>query len=135
MGLRMRMVGPLLLALIATGCATVDNTPSASVTTLMPDTERWFKLNWEAVPDRGDTRRLQGYVYNTYGEAAAKIQLLGQALDDSGNLVGQRLAWLPETVGGFGRAYYVIPGMPPADHYRVTVWSYERIQAPSMIIK
>ena len=25
-------------------------------------------------------------------------------------------------------AYYEIPGMPAADHYRVTVWSYERIQ-------
>jgi hypothetical protein len=26
--------------------------------------------------------------------------------------------------------YFEIPNMPKAEHYRVTVWSYERIQAP-----
>jgi len=31
-------------------------------------------------------------------------------------------------VPGFGRSYYEIPGLPAADHYRVTVWSYERVQ-------
>jgi len=117
-----------VLMLAAAGCATVETTPSATVTTLMPDAERWFKINWDVRPDRGDTRRLSGYIENTYGEAAGRIQLLGQALDGSGAVVGQRLTWLPFAIAGFGRAYYEIPGMPPADNYRVTVWSYERIQ-------
>jgi hypothetical protein len=78
----------------------------------------------------GESRRLSGYVENTYGEAAAKVQLLGQALSQSGDVVGQRLQWVHGAIPGFGRVYYEIPGMPAADHYRVTVWSYERIQAP-----
>jgi len=119
----------LVLAVMAAGCATVETTPSASVTTLMPDSERWFKLSWQAVPEKnGDQRRLRGYVVNTYGEAAARVQLLAQALDSSGAVVGQRVEWLPGVVPGFGRAYFEVPKMPKADHYRVTVWSYERIQ-------
>jgi hypothetical protein len=95
----------------------------------MPDSERWFKLSWDAVPERdGSRRRLRGYVENTYGEAAGRVQLLAQAFDGSGQIVGQRIDWLIGVVPGFGRTYFEIPGMPTADHYRVTVWAYERIQ-------
>jgi hypothetical protein len=112
----------------ATACATAETTPSATVTTLMPDAERWFRVNWDVRPESGGARRLSGYVENTYGEAAGRVQLLGQALDSSGALVGQRLQWVHGAIPGFGRVYYEIPGMPAADHYRVTVWAYERIQ-------
>ncbi|HEV8586439.1 MAG TPA: hypothetical protein VGT02_15845 [Methylomirabilota bacterium] len=118
----------LVLAMLA-GCSTAAVTPSASVTTLMPDSERWFKLSWEAVPERdGAHQRVRGYVENTYGEAASKVQLLAQALDGSGQVVGQKVEWLSGVVPGFGRAYFEIPKMPKAEHYRVTVWAYERIQ-------
>ena len=117
------------LALVAAGCVTSEVTPSASVTTLMPDSERWFKLSWEAAPEKdANLRRLRGYVENTYGEAAGKVQLLGQALDGSGAVVGQKISWISGVVPGFGRVYFEIPNMPKADHYRVTVWAYERIQ-------
>lgn len=127
----MRRTRPLLLAalmLAAAGCATPATTPSATVTTLMPDSERWFRINWDVRPEDADSRRLSGYVENTYGEAAGRVQLLAQALDASGSLVGQRLQWVHGAIPGFGRVYYEIPGMPRAEHYRVTVWSYERIQ-------
>ena len=124
----LRMVAAATLAVAAAGCATAETTPSATVTTLMPDAERWFRINWEARPERGGSQRLSGYVENTYGEAAARVQLLGQALDASGGLVGQRLQWVHGVIPGFGRVYYEIPGMPAAEQYRVTVWAYERIQ-------
>jgi hypothetical protein len=122
------MLAAAALALTVTGCATVETTPSATVTTLTPDAERWFRINWETRPESGGSQRLLGYVENTYGEAAARVQLLGQALDGSGAVVGQRLQWVHGVIPGFGRVYYEIPGMPPADHYRVTVWAYDRIQ-------
>lgn len=123
-----RRMAAVALMLTVSGCATPDTTPSATVTTLMPDSERWFKISWEVRPDRGDSRRLSGYVENTYGEAAAKVQLLAQALSSSGDVMGQRIQWIHGAIPGFGRVYYEVPGMPPADHYRVTVWAYERIQ-------
>jgi len=123
-----RLIIAAALALVAAGCATPDTTPSATVTTLMPGSERFFRINWDVTPERGDTRRLSGYVENTYGEAAGRVQLLGQALDNSGTVVGQRLQWVHGAIPGFGRVYYEIPGMPTAEHYRVTVWAFERIQ-------
>jgi hypothetical protein len=128
-----RKMAAAALMLAASGCATPDTTPSATVTTLMPDSERWFKISWEVRPERGDSRRLSGYVENTYGEAAAQVQLLAQALSSSGDIVGQRIEWIPGAIPGFGRVYYEVPGMPPADHYRVTVWAYERIQGDDVI--
>ncbi len=123
-----RRIIAVALALAAAGCATPDTTPSATITTLMPGSERFFRINWEVRPERGDTRRLSGYVENTYGEAAGRVQLLGQALDTSGAVVGQRLQWVHGAIPGFGRVYYEIPGMPAADNYRVTVWAFDRIQ-------
>ena len=123
------IVMALILTAAATGCTTTGTTPSLTVTTLMPDSERWFKLSWEATPEKsGDLRRLRGYVENTYGEAASRVQLLAQAIDTSGALVGQKLWWVAGVVPGFGRTYFEIPDMPNAETYRVTVWSYERIQ-------
>jgi hypothetical protein len=125
---RRRLITAVALVLAAAGCATPETTPSATVTTLMPGSERFFRINWDVSPERGETRRLSGYVENTYGEAAGRVQLLGQALDNSGGIVGQRLQWVHGAIPGFGRVYYEIPGMPPAEHYRVTVWAFERIQ-------
>jgi hypothetical protein len=123
------MLVAVVMALVVGGCATSELTPSASVTTLMPDSERWFKLSWDVAPEKdADLRRLRGYVENTYGEAAGRVQLLGQALDGGGAVVGQKIWWLSGVVPGFGRVYFEIPNMPKADHYRVTVWTYERIQ-------
>ena len=112
-----RQMAGVVLAVAVTGCATPGTTPSATVTTLMPDSERWFRINWDVSPERGGaTRRLSGYVENTYGEAAARVQLLAQALSTSGDVVGQRLQWVHGAIPGFGRVYYEVPGMPPADH-------------------
>jgi hypothetical protein len=122
------LITAVALVLTAAGCATPETTPSASVTTLMPGSERFFRINWEVRPEGGATRRLSGYVENTYGEAAGRVQLLGQALDTSGAVVGQRLQWVHGAIPGFGRVYYEIPGMPVADNYRVTVWAFDRIQ-------
>jgi hypothetical protein len=123
-----RLITAIAVMLIVARCATAEITPSATVTTLMPGSERFFRINWDVRPERGDSRRLSGYVENTYGEAAGRVQLLGQALDTSGAVVGQRLEWVHGTIPGFGRVYYVIPGMPVAENYRVTVWAFERIQ-------
>src|SRR5215813_4445653 len=77
-------------------------------------------------------RKLQGYVESSLGEAATRVQLLALALDASGNVTAQRVAWLPESIGAGGRAYFDIPKMPPAAEYRVSVWSFDRLKGGSM---
>ncbi len=124
--MRESIVLGITVGLLLASCTTAI-TPSATVTTMMPDAERWFRLSWEPVPEHdGAHVRLRGYLENTYGEAAGRVQLLAQALDTSGNVVDQKIAWVPGAVPAFDRVYYEIPGMRTADRYRVTVWAYER---------
>lgn len=122
-----------LLAAAVSACATTGGslTPLGSATTLMAGWERHFALDWTVEPERGDARRLRGYVSNQHGEYAESVRLLGQALDSSGAVVGQRIAFIPSGVAGSGRASFEIPHLPPADHYRVSVWDYTFHQSDS----
>ncbi len=103
-------------------------TPSASTTTLMAGWEQKFKLDWTVETEPGGTHRIRGYVVSQYGQHADPLRVLGQALDTSGAVVGQRIAWVPGGVAGFGRTYFEIPSLPSADNYRVTVWDYSIVQ-------
>lgn len=125
-----RMVVLALVAGALTGCglATQYPAPQGSMTTLIPGWERFFSIDWTAEPARGDSRALDGYVYNRYGNYAADMRLLVQTLDASGNVVDQRVVWGPTGVGGFGRASFYAPAVPVSDHYRVSVWDYRLIQ-------
>ena len=120
-----------LIAVAPTACGTTSSylTPSGSTTTLMAGWEYRFKIEWTVEPEQGGARRLRGYVSSQHGEHAARVRLLAQALDPTGAVVGQRIWWVPGGVGGFGRGYFEVPHLPPADHYRVTVWDYTFRQA------
>ena len=120
------IAGALVATLIA--CTTTGTRPSETVTTLVPDSERVFKVTWDTAPDGGAGVRLRGYVENTYGQAAAKVQLLVQAQDASGRVTAQRIQWLPVVVPPFGRVYFEITSLPVAHHYRVSVWAYDRLR-------
>ena len=131
---RVRMLaGALLLALtpLMTGCngaAAAGMTPSASVTTAIQGWEHWFRLDWTAhATPKGN--EIDGYIYNSYGAAAANVQILAQALDTTGNLVSQKIAWVPGTVPALNRAYFKVPGLPPAQSYRVSVWAFDFVQS------
>jgi len=121
-----------LTALETSACGAMSSpsiTPSASTTTLMQGWDHWFKLEWSPEREAGGQTRIRGYITNEYGEAAEPLRLLGQALDASGVVIGQQIAWVPEGVGGYERAYFEIRHLPAADHYRVSVWDYSRSQA------
>jgi hypothetical protein len=124
-----------VVALVVTACAaaTHEAAPTSSLTTLIPGWERYFSVEWTAAPEPGGQRRLDGYVYNRYGEYAADVRLLIQALDASGAVVDQRVVWGPPGVGGFGRAYFDVRHLPAADHYRVSVWDFRLIQGASLL--
>jgi hypothetical protein len=129
----MQTVGHVLIVAaivggIAAGCAGTGEwgmTPSATVTTTSPGfTENWFKLEWEVSPDSPPTNRVDGYVYNNYGRSAEGMRILVQAFDSGDNLVNQRLEWVGRSVPALSHSYFSVRRLPPADHYRVSVWSY-----------
>jgi len=130
------ILSAVLLALTAvatTACGATSTylTPSGSTTTLMQGWEQWFKLDWSVEPEPGGGEHIRGYITNEYGGRAQPVRLLAQALNASGAVVGQQIAWVPAGVGGFDRAYFEIAHLPAADHYRVSVWDYSWPQAAS----
>ena len=121
----------VILASIAAG-ATMANglSPSASVTTTIQGWERWLNLEWTAEA-RASGQAIDGYVYNTYGQPAGNVRLLAQALDAGNTVVAQKIEWVPGIVPNFNRSYFKISPLPPADHYRVSVWSFDIIDTGS----
>jgi hypothetical protein len=119
------------IVITSASCATNGHVPPPdSPTTLMYGWEHHFSIDWTVAEQSPSTRSVSGYVYNQHGEAATQLRVLAQALDPAGAVVGQRIAYVLGGVGGFGRAYFVVPNLPVADRYRVSVWDYTRLQAP-----
>jgi hypothetical protein len=127
-------LGVLGLTALVAGCAgtTVGTSmsPSTSTTTVVQGWERYFRVDWTA-QDQAGGREIDGYVYNTYGSPAMNVQVLAQALDATGNVSGQKLAWVPGVVPGLNRAYFRVAGLPAADRYRVSVWAFDWVQSDS----
>jgi len=126
----------LLISLVLTvgaSCAGTGATPpqSMTTTTLMAGWEHHFTIEWAAAEQSPGARKVRGYVYNQNGESATSLRVLAQALDPMGAVVGQRIAYVPGGVGGFGRSYFEVPSLPVAESYRVSVWDYTWFQAPS----
>jgi hypothetical protein len=124
----------LLLGLIATmsaACGEIGAAPSLGMTatTLTAGWEHHFSFEWTATEQSQSSRKVAGYVYNRNGEFATSLRVLAQAVDSGGAVVGQRIAYVPGGVGGFGRAYFEVPNLPATASYRLSVWDYTWFQA------
>jgi hypothetical protein len=118
--------GGLMFVPLCAGAASHAPTPSATTTTAMPGAEEhWFKLDWSVAPHGAGARRIDGYVYNSYGRPADNMRILSQAYDQSGALIAQKLTWVMQLVPPSSRAYFIVDDLPPADRYRVSVWSFD----------
>jgi hypothetical protein len=120
----------LLLSAIGalTGCAGIGDGSrpplSMTTTTLMSGWEHHFTVEFAADQGRNGTRRVSGYINNNKGEFAIDLRVLARAVDASGAVIGQRIAFVPGGVGGFGRVYFEVAGLPAANAYQVSVWDY-----------
>ncbi len=93
--------------------------------------ERIFKVEWQSSEVRG-RRVVWGYVNNDSPYDVTRVQLLVDALDDTGKVLGQRIGWVPGAMGGFSRRYFELPVPQPAPQYRVRVFAFDRIESPGM---
>jgi hypothetical protein len=118
-----------LVAVTVTACALPASTPTASSTTLTAGWERHFVVDWTADPEQGGARLVHGFITSQTGEKVESMRLLAQALDASGAVVGQEIAWLAGGLNASQRAYFEIGRLPSAAQYRVSVWDYTFYQA------
>lgn len=86
---------------------------------------RYFTLEWSVQPEATGSRRITGYVANTSGLPVDSVQILAQALDASGSVIGQRLTWVSGLIPPRGRESFRVDDLPAANTYRVGIWNFE----------
>lgn len=120
-----------MLAAVVSACAAGGQalTQPTQYDSLMPGWESKFSIEWKAQPAPDGTSLLYGRITSHYGVYASPFRVLGMAVDSSGKVIGQRIAWVPEGVPGFAGVYFEIRQLPAAPSYRVTVWDYTFIEA------
>jgi hypothetical protein len=133
MTMRLRTTALLLALLVpaVAGCAgamTGGLHPNATTTTAIVGWERYLQIEMAQLQPSG---RVEGYVSSRYGTMLVNVQLLAQALDANGNVVGQKLAWLGTPVPPLQSVYFQVPGMPAAAQYRVSVWAFDSMENDS----
>lgn len=114
------------------GCGTLG--PLAPVCTargaapLFPHTVNWdryFEIEWAGLPGRPV---VEGYLTNTWGFPAGRIQLLVDGLDAEGRLTGQCIGWFGLPLQPGQRGYFTAPAPPGALAYRVRVMAFDWVQ-------
>jgi hypothetical protein len=126
----------LVITLLAavSGCANMQ--PSyvgPARTDLQPLNLGWeqhLSVTWESGQQRG-SQVVSGYVNNTSPYDLANLRVLVESLDAGGQVVEQRVGYLPGELRGGGRLYFEVP-IAPAATYRVRVFSYDRLEAGLM---
>jgi len=119
--------GAAALALLA-GCATAPPATwqPGDLRPLVVGWEQFFRVQWDATR-RGDHALVEGYITNVWGFTALRLQLLVTGYDESGNKVGQRLAWGPGEIDYGARVYFNV-SVPAAASYDVAVFAWSWVQ-------
>jgi hypothetical protein len=122
-------LGVIAVALAACATGSDPLTSRTEYDTLVPGWESKFTLDWKVELGQNGTNRLYGRVSSHYGQHAEPFRVLGLAIDQGGNVVGQRIEWVPGGVPGFSQTYFEISHIALAASYKVTVWDYTLIQS------
>jgi hypothetical protein len=85
-----------------------------------------LRLEWHV--DRPG--HISGDVYNQWPNGMASIQLLIEGIDPVGRVVVTKYAWVNGEIGPLDHRSFSVTNVPPADHYRVTVVSYQSQERP-----
>lgn len=91
---------------------------------LMGGWERIFTITWEPAEYRGRPA-VAGRVTNISPYTVTNIRVLVDSLDSAGQLLAQRIAYVPGDLPGWGYAYFEVPVAQAAPAYRVRVFSFD----------
>ena len=122
------------LVLVLAGCAQVASTNHgeaslaafATAPVSVSHGNGPFRTEWEVT----GPGRIGGRIYNEYQDGAYAFQLLVQGLDASNQVVNQSYLWVGGDIGPLDGRSFMLTKLPPADHYWVTVHSYQIQERP-----
>ena len=124
-----------VITVAVSACASIGNplTGPTEYDSLSPGWQSKYSLALEVAPSQDGTNRVYGQITSHWGQYATPFRVLGMAVDSSGKVIAQRIEWVPGGVPGFASVYFEIDHLPAAPSYRVTVWDYTILEAPSAI--
>jgi hypothetical protein len=93
--------------------------------------EQHFSVTWNTSQRHGRVE-VEGYVNNRSPYRVGNVRVLVDSLDDTGRTVDQRVSWVLGELGGGGRLYFEV-AVTPAARYRVSVFSYDRVDEASSV--
>jgi len=119
----------LVIAAFVSMLAAPASVAAQPLTPHFPGWERYFTVSWEPFERRGQPY-LRGYIVNSYGVTATRVQLLVDSLDSSGQIVAQRVEWLVgSNLPGFSTTYFEAPIRQQASRYRVSVFAFDFVES------
>ena len=80
-----------------------------------------FRVEWSVLRSGA----IEGTIFNDYQDPAASIKLLIEPLDAAGRVLSANYVWVGGEIGALDRRTFRLTKLPPAERYRVKVWSYE----------
>jgi hypothetical protein len=120
-----RFAAGALAVLVLTGCAT-----GSALEPHIRGWEQFFRLDWTAAERSGETV-LEGYLSSDSPGGFTGIGLLIESLDAAGTVLVQRVVWLPGELTPFSRTHFSAPAPLRAPHYRVRVFTFDRLEIHS----
>ena len=102
----------LVTAVLAQGTAT----PAADALRVT-----WQPRQYTVVP------AIEGYVQNESVFRVSSVRLRVEGFDANGQAVGETSTWAFGTIAPGGRGHFVVPNVPGATTYRITVTSFDRV--------
>jgi hypothetical protein len=114
------------------GLATPDVALASELSPLMLGWEQYFTVTWEAVQRRG-RQEVAGYIHNRSPYRVGNVRVLVDSVDDTGRIVDQRVSWVLGELGADSRLYFQVAA-PAGPRYRVSVFSYDRIDQAAMLM-
>ena len=76
---------------------------------------------------------MKGVLHNRSPYRVGNVRVLVDSVDDTGRIVGQRVSWVLGELGADSRLYFEVPATPAAG-YRVSVFSYDRIDQAATLM-
>jgi hypothetical protein len=107
----------------------------AAPRTLQPMVLGWeqvFKVEWEP-GERGGQDQVRGYLVNASPYTITRARLLIESVDERGEVLAQRLFWIPDALTPFTRVAFSSPPAQRAPAYRVRVFDFDQFVAGARV--
>jgi hypothetical protein len=114
------------VGLLMTAAAALLQAPGAEAQRLLEPPASAFRVEWERRA-YGVRPALEGRVENDSAYRVNSVRLRVEGLDDAGKPVGETSTWVFGSIPAHGQGYFVVPVIPGAQSYRITVSGFDRV--------